>query len=36
MKQPVKDYIVGTVVNVEFPFQETEGTKLRPAGVMWF
>ena len=36
MKQPVKDYIVGTVVNVEFPFQETEGTKLRPAVVISF
>ena len=36
MKQPAKDYIAGTVVNVEFPFQEREGSKMRPAVVISF
>ena len=34
MMQPVKDYITGTVVNVDFPFQEKEGSKERPAVVI--
>ena len=34
MKKPVSDYITGTVVNINFPFQEKLGSKLRPAVVI--
>ena len=36
MRQPAKDFIAGTVVNVEFPFQERDGSKMRPAVVISF
>lgn len=34
MKLPVSTFIQGTIVNVEYPFRDTEDTKLRPAIVV--